>query len=101
SRMDMQLAEVASEREMLLWRDRLVAKEDHEVFGERAMDLVHLPVRAGFIRDELADVDAADLRADDRGQLLDRDRLVRVLLARAVAVARTLFSGQRAHVGSP
>ena len=39
--MDVQIAELAAEGEMLLRRDVLVAEEDHEVFGQRAMDLVH------------------------------------------------------------
>ena len=65
--MEMQLTELAAEDEMLLRRDVLVAEEDDEVFGERAMDLVHLAVGAGIVRDQLADVDAGDFRADDGG----------------------------------
>ena len=53
--MDVQLAELAAEGEMLLRRDVLVAEEDHEVFGERTMDFVHLAVGARVIRDELAE----------------------------------------------
>ena len=53
----MQVAELAAEGEMLLRADVLVAEEDHEVFGERAMDLVHLAV-GGVAVDQLADVDA-------------------------------------------
>ena len=45
-RMNVQLAELAAEGEMLVRRDVLVAEEDHEIFGERAMDLVHLAVGA-------------------------------------------------------
>jgi len=56
---------------MLLRREMLVAKEDDEVLGERAMDLVHLAV-AG-----LAQIDGADLGADDRRQLVDGDRFIR------------------------
>ena len=56
--MDVQFAELAAEGEMLLGRDVLVAEKDHEIFGERAMDLVHLPVGAGIVRDQPADVDA-------------------------------------------
>ena len=44
--MDVQLAELAPEGEVLLRRDVLVAEEDDEVFGERAVDLVHLAVGA-------------------------------------------------------
>ena len=39
--MDVQFAELAAEGQMLLRGDVLVAEEDHEVFGERAVDLVH------------------------------------------------------------
>ena len=44
--MDVQFAELAPEGEMLLRRDVLVAKEDHEIFGQRAVDLVHGAVGA-------------------------------------------------------
>ena len=67
----MQFAELAAEGEMLVRRDVLVAKEDHEIFGERAMDLVHLAIGARIVGDELADIDAGDFRADDRGELFD------------------------------
>ena len=50
---------------MLLRADVLVAK-NHEIFGERAVDLVHGPVR-----ERAGQIDARYLRADDRGQLLD------------------------------
>ena len=56
--MDVQFAELAAEGEMLLRRDVLVAEEDHEVFGERAMDLVHLAIGPRIFRDQSADVDA-------------------------------------------
>ena len=72
----MQFAELAAEGEMLVGADVLVAEEDHEIFGERAMDLVHLPVGARIVRDELADIDARNLRADDRREFLDADGLV-------------------------
>src|SRR5437773_788348 len=99
--MYVQLAELAAEGEMLLRRDVLVAEEDHEVFGERAMDLVHLAVGTALAVDELADVDAGNLRADDRRQLLDRDGLVGLGFAGLMSVARTLVAGQRAHGRSP
>ncbi len=79
----------------------LVAKEDHEIFGERAMDLVHLAIGAGVIRDELADVDAGDFRADDRGEFFDADGLVGLGVADGVAITRTLLAGQRRHGRSP
>ena len=43
---------------MLRGRDALVAEEDDEVLGERAMDLVHLAVGARAVGNELADIDA-------------------------------------------
>ena len=93
-RMDVQVAELAAERQMLLWRDVLVAEEDNEIFGKRAMDLVHLPDRAGIALDQLADVDACDFRADDRRELLDRDGLVRSAVLSRVAITRTLLAGE-------
>ena len=90
----MQFAELAAEGEMLLRGDLLVAKEDHEVFGERAMDFVHLAIGARIVRDELADVDAGNFRADDRREFLDADGLVRLGFAGEVAIARSLLAGQ-------
>ena len=87
----MQVAELAAEGEMLLWADLLVAEEDHEVFGQRAMDLVHLAV-GGVAVDQLADVDAAYLRADDRRQLLDADGFIRLGLFSGVPIARSLLA---------
>ena len=43
--MDVQFAEQPAEGEMLLRRDVLVAEEDDEVLGQRAVDLVE---RAGW-----------------------------------------------------
>jgi hypothetical protein len=74
--MDVQLAELAAESQMLVRADVLIAEEDHEVFGERPVDFVHLSVGARVIRDELCDVDAGNFRADDRGEFLDADGLV-------------------------
>ena len=99
--MDVQFAKLAAEGEMLLGRDVLVAEKDHEIFGERAMDLVHLAVGAGIVRDQSADIDARYLRADDRRELLDRDGLIGLFFARCVAIARTLLAGERAHGRSP
>ena len=82
----MQLAEPAPEGEVLLRRDVLVAEEDHEVFRERAMDLIRLAVG------EQKRVGAGDLRADDRREFLDADGLVRLLFAGGVAIARALLA---------
>src|SRR5882672_4703143 len=93
--MDMQLAELAAEGEMLLRRDMLVAEEDHEVLGKRAVDFVHRP-----IGQRAREIDPRYFRADDRGQLFDADRFVGLFLARRMAVARTFFAGERAHAAS-
>jgi hypothetical protein len=88
--MDVQLAELTPEGEMLVRRDALVAKEDHEIFGERAMDLVH-----GAVGQRAREIDARYFRADDRGELFDANGLVRLFLTRGVAIARTLLAGER------
>lgn len=90
----MQLAELAAEGEVLLRRDVLVAEEDDEVLGERAVDLVHLPVGAGIAIDELADIDARDFRADDGRELFDGDGLVGRTVFSGVAIARALLAGE-------
>jgi hypothetical protein len=100
-RMHMQFAELAAESEVLVGTDVLVAKEDHEIFGERAMDLVHLAIRAGVVRDELADVHARDFRPDDRRELFDADGLVKLGFVSEVPIARALLAGQRRHGRSP
>ena len=69
-RVDVQLAEFAAEIEMLLLAEVLVAEENDQILGQRAVDLVHLPVA------RRAQIDAADLAADDRGQLVDGDRFI-------------------------
>src|SRR5882757_4740598 len=86
---------------MLLGANVLVAEEDDEVFGQRAMDLVHLAVRPLAVGDEPADIDAGDLRADDRGQFFDRDGFIGLGFAVEMPIAGTLFAGQRAHDVSP
>ena len=95
--MDVQVAEFSAEGEMLLRRDVLVTEEDHQIFGERTMDLVHLAVGRRFAIDELADVDAGNLSTDDRRQLLDRDGLVRIGYLGLMPIARSLLARQRAH----
>ena len=44
--MDVQFAEFSAEGEMLFRGDVLVAEKDHEMFGQRAVDLVDLAVGA-------------------------------------------------------
>ena len=70
-RVEVQLAELAAEIEVLLLRQVLVAEEDHQVLGERAVDLVHLRLPIGCDRST-----PPISRADDRRQLVDRDRLI-------------------------
>ena len=56
---------------MLLRRDVLIAEEDDDVLGQGPMDFVHRSVGQRF-----CEIDAIDLRADDRRELVDADRLV-------------------------
>src|SRR6185437_620879 len=95
-RMDMQFAEPAAEGEMLRRRDVLIAKEDHEVFGERAMDFVH-----DAVGERAAEIDAGYLGANDRGELLHRDGLIGLGADGRVPVARPLLAGERTHGDPP
>ena len=94
--MDVQLAEAATEVEVLLVADVLVAEEDHQVLRQRAMDFLER-----LVAERLREIDAADLRADDRRQLVDRDRVVRRRLVGVVLVARSVVATQDAHGRSP
>ena len=58
-RVNMQVAEIGGESRLLLRRDRLVAEEQHLMLEQRLLDGVAL-----FQVQRLADVDAADLRAE-------------------------------------
>jgi len=58
------------------------------------MDLVDLAIGALLVGNEFADIDARNLRADDRRELFDGNRLVRLALASCVPVAWTLLAGQ-------
>ncbi len=95
-RMDVQLAEQPAESQMLLRRDVLVAEEDDDVLGQRPVDLVHRPVGQ-----RLGEIDAIDLRADDRGQLVDADRFIRLRCAGIMPNARAVLAAQRAHWEPP
>ena len=94
--MDVQLAEAAAELEMLFVGDVLVAEEDHQVLGQRAMDLLERLVAQG-----LGEIDAADLRTDDRRQLVHRDGVVWRGFIGVVLVARAVVATQDAHGRSP
>ena len=82
--MGVQVAEQPAERQVLVLRDVLVAEEDHQVLGQRAVDLVLLA-----IGERLAEVDAGDLGADDRRQLVDGEGLVGRALFGDVPIAGT------------
>jgi hypothetical protein len=71
-RVDVQFAEQAAKAEVLIFRQMLVAEEDDEVLGERAVELVE-----GAVAERPRQVDSANLGANDRGQLVDRDRVIR------------------------
>src|SRR4029078_11286598 len=90
-RMNMQIAEPAAEGEMLLRGDVLVAEEDHEGFGERAMDLGHGPGRQ-----RTGEIDTGNLRADDRRELFDADGLIGFGFTGGVPITGPLLAGQRA-----
>src|SRR5947208_16736115 len=93
----MQIAELAPEGEMLLRGDVLIPEEDHEIFGERAMNLVHLAVRARIVGNQFADIDAGNLRADDRGEFFHADGLIGLASVCGVPIARALLAGERTH----
>ncbi len=73
------------ESEVLVLGQMLVAEKDHQILGQRAMDLVESPIAERFRQ-----IDAADLAADDRGQLVDRDRVVRPCLVGDIFDAGTV-----------
>src|SRR4029078_11831139 len=68
---------------MLLRRHRLVAEEDEEVFGQRAVELIQLAVG-----ERPAQIDASDLRADHGRKLIDDQGLVSGALGHLMADAR-------------
>ena len=94
-RMHMQLAEQPAEGQVLVGRDVLVAEEDHEVLGQRAMDLVLLAVG-----ERLAEIEAVDLGTDDGRQLVDGDGLVRRALIGDVPIAGAGVAAQGSLHGS-
>ncbi|MCY1426753.1 hypothetical protein D9M71_425790 [compost metagenome] len=60
-RVNVQVAEIRGESRLLLWRDRLVAKEQDLMFEQGLLNGVAL-----FRAQRLADVDAADLCTEGR-----------------------------------
>ena len=56
--MQVEVAEQAAEGQMLRRRKRLVAEEDDEVLGERAVDLVELPFGQRLARDRCRAISA-------------------------------------------
>jgi hypothetical protein len=94
--MEVQFSEAAAEIEVLVLADVLVAEEDHQVLRQRAVDLLER-----LVAQRLREIDTGDLRADDRRQLVDGDRLVSDRLIGAVLVARSVVASQDAHGRSP
>src|SRR5689334_5873129 len=90
--MKVQIAEQSSEREVLVLGQMLVAEEDHQILGERAVDLVE---RA--IAERLRQIDAGDLAADDRRQLVDGDRVIWRRLVGEMLVTRTVVRPDGIH----
>ena len=93
--MHVQFSEEASECEMLLRRDVLIAKKYDDVLSQRPVNLIHRPVGQRF-----CEIDAVNFRTDDRRQFLHTDRLIRRGLVRGVPIARTVFAAQGTH-GAP
>src|SRR5205807_7457846 len=74
-RMQMQLAEAAAERLVLLMGQRLVAKEDHQIIHQGIVDFLE-----GLVAEGLGKIDARDFRTDCRRELSHFDGLVSHLL---------------------
>jgi hypothetical protein len=85
-------AEVTPERQMLFLRQVLVAEEDHAVFGQRPVDFIQL-----MIGQRRRQIHPADLRPDDRRQLVDADRLIRGWIIRQVTIPGAVIAAQRIH----
>jgi hypothetical protein len=90
--MGVQFSEQTAEGEMLVLRQMLVAEENDEVLGERAVELVE-----GAVAEWPRQVDAADLGADDRRQLLDGNRVVRRRLFGDVLITRSVVRTNGIH----
>jgi hypothetical protein len=86
--MNHQIAEQAAERQMLLGRNLLVAEENDEVLGLRAMNFVLLTVG-----ERPRQINPADLGADDRRQLVYRNRLVGPALVGPMPIAGAASQG--------
>ena len=69
--MDVQLAEQAAERLVLLKRQLLVAEEDHLVRHQRVVHFLEL-----LIAQRLRQIDPGDFRADRRGARFHFDGIV-------------------------
>jgi hypothetical protein len=69
--MNVQLAEPAAKILVLVDREALVAKEDHEVVHQRIMNFLEL-----LVAQRLRQIDAVDFGADGRRQLAHVDGLV-------------------------
>src|SRR5262245_6218821 len=69
--MNVQLAEPPTEVLLLIHIDRLIAKEDHEVLQQRAMDLVEL-----LIAEPLRQIDPVNFRTNVGSDLAHLDGVV-------------------------
>src|SRR5262245_48047807 len=69
--MNVQLAEPPAEVLLLIHIDRLIAKEDHEVLQQGAMDLVEL-----LIAEPLRQIDPVNFRTNVRSDLAHLDGVV-------------------------
>ncbi len=81
---------------MLLRRDVLIAEENNDIFGKSPMNLIDRPVRQGS-----CEINARDLCADDRGELIDIDRFIGLRRVARLPDAWTVLAAQRTHELSP
>jgi len=86
-RMDMQGPELLPERQMLLWRQYLVAEEEHEIVGQSPLQFLLL-VRAEGLRQ----IDAGDFGPDDWRQFVNVDGLIWRGGCRPVSIARAIVA---------
>ena len=86
-RVDVQFAEAAAEIQMLLRRQILVAEEDHQVFGEGALNFGERGVAQW-----LGQIHPADFRPDHRCEFVHRNGFIRCAAVRHMADARATIA---------
>ena len=84
--MDVQLAKISPEGEVLFRRQVLIAEENDRIFRQCAMDFVHLPVRQRF-----AQIGARDFGANDRREFVHGNGFVRRRFVRGMTIPRSVI----------